>query len=101
MNAGLEGMRPKRKEGLFIRQAKGENAVYDPVSGQVHLLNATAWAIWDLCDGDTDPEEMIDAIVEISRMHRDLVSEDVQRILGDFDGAGLLEWVSAPQVQLP
>lgn len=101
MTAELEGMRPRRKEGLFIRQAKGENAVYDPKTGQVHLLNTTAWAIWDLCDGETHPEEMIDAICEISRMHRDLVSEDVQRVLGDFDKAGLLDWVAATQVQLP
>ncbi|MGH2784129.1 MAG: HPr-rel-A system PqqD family peptide chaperone [Actinomycetota bacterium] len=95
-----EGRRPLRKEGLFLRQANGENAVYDPASGQVHLLNATAWAIWDLCDGETDPEEMIDAICEISRMHRDLVSEDVRRVLSEFDVAGLLRWVTQPQVPL-
>ena len=94
----LAGVRPLRKSGLFLRQAKGENAVYDPSTGKVHLLNATAWAIWDLCDGDTDPEEMIDAICEISRMHRDLVSEDVGRVLKDFDDAGLVVWVSEPQV---
>jgi PqqD family protein of HPr-rel-A system len=96
----LEGLRPLRKDGLFLRQAKGENAVYDPATGKVHLLNATAWAIWDLCDGETDPGEMIDAICEISRMHRDLVSEDVRRILAEFDDAGLLRWVSEPQVPL-
>ncbi len=94
----LAGLRPLRKEGLFLRQAKGENAVYDPESGKVHLLNATAWAIWDLCDGDTDPEEMIDAICEISRMHRDLVSEDVRRVLKEFDEAGLLVWQTEPNV---
>ena len=92
------GTKPRRKEGLFLRQAKDENAVYDPSTGKIHLLNATAWAIWDLCDGETDPEEMIDAICEISRMHRDLVSEDVRRILGEFDEAGLLVWVSESQV---
>jgi PqqD family protein of HPr-rel-A system len=97
----LAGLRPLRKEGLFLRQAKGENAVYDPASGKVHLLNATAWAIWDLCDGDTDPEEMIDAICEISRMHRDLVSEDVRRVLKEFDEAGLLVWLTEPQVPHP
>lgn len=91
----LAGLRPRRKSGLFLRQAKGENAVYDPATGSVHLLNATAWAIWDLCDGGTDPQEMIDAICEVSRMHRDLVSEDVQRVLGEFDEAGLLDWVDA------
>lgn len=91
-------LRPLRKPGLFLRQAKGENAVYDPETGNVHLLNETAWAIWDLCDGDTDPEEMIDAICELSRMHRDLVGEDVRRILAEFDEAGILRWVSEPQV---
>lgn len=94
------GLKPLRKDGLFVRQARGENAVYDPATGQVHLLNATAYAIWDLCDGSTDPEEMIDAICEISRMHRDLVSEDVRRVLAEFDAAGLLRWVSEPQVPL-
>lgn len=94
----MTGLLPLRKEGLFLRQARGENAVYDPETGSVHLLNATAWAIWDLCDGGTDPEEMIDAICEISRMHRDLVSEDVRRVLGEFDQAGLLLWVAEPQV---
>jgi PqqD family protein of HPr-rel-A system len=93
MTTQRTGLRPQRKEGLFLRQAKGENAVYDPASGTVHLLNATAWAIWDLCDGATDPEEMIDAICEISRMHRDLVSEDVRRILAEFDEADILVWV--------
>ena len=94
----MSGLRPLRKEKLFLRQARGENAVYDPDSGKVHLLNETAWAIWDLCDGETDPEEMIDAIVEISRMHRDLVSEDVRRILGEFDEKGLLLWVADARV---
>ncbi|MGH2795400.1 MAG: HPr-rel-A system PqqD family peptide chaperone [Actinomycetota bacterium] len=96
----IEGRMPLRKEGLFLRQANGENAVYDPASGKVHLLNATAWAIWDLCDGETHPDEMIDAICEISRMHRDLVSEDVRRVLGEFESAGLLRWVTQPQVPL-
>ena len=98
--SATDGLRPLRKDGLFVRQARGENAVYDPATGQVHLLNATAYAIWDLCDGSTDPEEMIDAICEISRMHRDLVSEDVRRVLSEFDAAGLLRWVAAPQVPL-
>jgi PqqD family protein of HPr-rel-A system len=84
---------PLRRDDLYLRQSQGENAVFDPVTGTVHLLNETAWAIWDLCDGETSPDEMIDAICEISQMHRDVVAEDVRRVLADFDKAGLLSWV--------
>jgi coenzyme PQQ synthesis protein D (PqqD) len=87
------GTRPLRRSGLWARQTGGENALYDPATEAVHLLNETAWAIWDLCDGETSPDEMIEAICEISRMHREVVSEDVSRILAQFDEAGLVSWV--------
>ena len=38
------------------------------------------------------PEEMILAICELFRMHRDVVVEDVRRTLEDFDRAGLVSW---------
>ena len=89
------GARPRTRQGLWLRQTAEENAVYDPVNGSVHLLNTTAWAIWGLCDGGTSPDEMVDAICELSGMHRDVVAEDVARVLAEFDEAGLLEWVDA------
>lgn len=92
---------PRRRTGLWLRQTQGENAVYDPASGNVHLLNETAWAIWDLCDGDTRPEEMIDAIVEVSHIHPEVVTEDVRRILAEFDDAGIVTWVGPSTVERP
>lgn len=85
--------RPSRKPGVWLHQAQGENALFDPDTGAVHLLNDTALAIWHLCDGDTHPEEMVEAICELCRMHPDVVTEDVQRVLTEFERAGLLEWV--------
>ena len=41
-------------------------AVYDPDSGRLHMLNASALAIWELCDGDTTGEEMAGAITELT-----------------------------------
>lgn len=90
----LSGVRPRRRSGLYVRQTDTENAVYDPDSGAVHLLNETAWAIWELCDGSTSADEMIDAICEVSHMHRDVVAEDVGRVLDEFDRSGLLTWVT-------
>jgi hypothetical protein len=57
MNVSIR--RPVRKQEVWLRQAEDENVVYDPDSGAVHILNATAVAIWVLCDGETDPLEMI------------------------------------------
>lgn len=84
--------RPVRKPEVWLRQAGEENAVYNPATGSVFLLNETALAIWDLCDGETSPEEMVTAVVELTGMHPDVVTEDVDRILGEFEEAGLLTW---------
>ncbi len=88
----LDTRRPTRKERVWQRQAQGENTLYDPDTGAVLLLNDTALAIWDLCDGENLPQEMIDAICILCSMHEDVVREDVERVLGEFDRVGLLEW---------
>jgi hypothetical protein len=92
MNTSVLARRPLRNSDVWVRQTKEENAIYDPTSGSVHLLNETAQAIWDLCDGETTVDEMVTAIVELCGMHRDIVIEDVDRILTDFGTAGLLTW---------
>jgi hypothetical protein len=85
---------PIRKPNVWLRKTDSEIAMYDPGGSQVHLLNDTALAIWELCDGHTTPSEMISAICELCDMHRDIVTEDVERILSDFDSAGLVSWES-------
>jgi PqqD family protein of HPr-rel-A system len=92
MTLSVRQGRPVRKPEVWLRQAGDENAVYNPSNGSVHLLNETALAIWDLCDGQTSPEEMVTAVCELTGMHPDIVTEDVQRILGEFEEAGLLTW---------
>jgi hypothetical protein len=79
---------------VWVREAKGEIAIVDPLTESVHLLNDTALAIWNLCDGETRPDEMISAICEISGLHPDVVTEDVERILTEFDRASLIMWLS-------
>jgi hypothetical protein len=55
-------------------------------------MNATAVAIWVLCDGDTAPAEMIEAICQLSGLPYDVVLEDVSRILDEFEDAGIISW---------
>jgi hypothetical protein len=82
--------RPVRKPGVWLRRSDTENVVFDPDTENVHFLNATAMAIWVLCDGETSADEMIGAICELSGLPREVVSEDVQRTLLRFVEAGIL-----------
>ena len=84
--------RPTRNPQVWLRQAGSENVVYDPSRESVHVMNATAVAIWVLCDGDTVPVEMIEAICQLSGLPYDVVQEDVSRILEEFDAAGIISW---------
>jgi PqqD family protein of HPr-rel-A system len=86
--------RPVRRRDVWLRNTKDEIAVYNPGTGDVYLLNETALAIWDLCDGETSPEEMMSAICDVTSLPTEVVAEDVERILLEFDHAELIEWVA-------
>jgi hypothetical protein len=88
----LEHRRPARRPGVWLRRAGQEVALFDQHRKAVHLVNDSAAAIWDLCDGSTEPDEMIEAICTISGMPREIVVDDVERILGEFEEAGLITW---------
>ncbi len=66
--------------------------LHDPESEELHFVNATAAAIWELCDGDTEESEMVDAICQLTGMPHDVVEEDVSTLLRDLDAAGLITW---------
>lgn len=92
MSVVLQDGKPARKNDVWLRQSEKENIVYDPETSSVHLLNSTAMAIWVLCDGETDPDEMVDAICELSGLPREVVLEDVERILLQFSEANIVTW---------
>ena len=88
----VDERRPMRNPDVWLRQAAGENVVYDPAREAVHVMNTTAVAIWVLCDGRTAPSEMIEAVCILSALPFEVVEEDVKRILEDFDQAGVISW---------
>jgi PqqD family protein of HPr-rel-A system len=78
---------------VWFREAGEENVLYDRNSGEVHVLNETARAIWELCDGRTSTKEMVEAVCQVTSLHHDVVSEDVDRLLAEFDRVGVISWV--------
>lgn len=95
MNTAVGGGRrrvPVRDPNVWLRQSGSENVVFDPARETVHVMNATAVAIWVLCDGETEPREMIDAVIELTGLPYEVVQEDVERILTEFEDAGIVTW---------
>lgn len=95
MSHSLSELRPARVPAVWIRKSRTDTLAYHPGTGGAHLLNETALAIWDLCDGETRPQEMVEAICQLCGMHPDVVREDVARILSEFEDAGLVVWIPA------
>jgi hypothetical protein len=49
---------PQRSTAVHVEQLGQELAIYDWERKEVHALNATAARVWQLCDGQTSPDQM-------------------------------------------
>ena len=90
------GARPRRRSGIKVRSEGGRHALHDPTSGRVCVINDTALAVWELCDGATATEEMVASICMVFDAAPDHVLADLEETLATLTEAGLLEWLDAP-----
>lgn len=83
--------RPKRRGDLLLREVEEELLLFDPRTGEASLLNGTAAAIFDLCDGLTPLAAMAEEILGVLSADPETVRADVQRIVEELTGMGLIE----------
>ena len=77
----------RQGEKLF----KGDQtSVYNPETGGLHVLNPSALAIWELCDGETTGAEMVEAVVELARLEPAAAEADVSAALQQLFELGLV-----------
>jgi pyrroloquinoline quinone biosynthesis protein D len=76
MNRLMSEHLPRRRDGVKLRREGDAHIVWDPVGGPAHLLNETALAIWQLCDGETSPQEMVAASCMLFAVDPDQVAQD-------------------------
>ena len=67
-----------------------QTSVYNPETGGLHVLNASALAIWELCDGETTGAEMVEAVVELARLEPATAEADVSVALQQLFDLGLV-----------
>lgn len=64
--------------------------MYEPDTDSLHVLNASAKAIWELCDGDTSPSEMAIAISELTGVELAAAKRDVESTISQLWSLGLV-----------
>lgn len=88
--ADASGTIPRRGQSLVWRRMGGETVLFNPDCIEAYLLNRTATAIWELCDGAHSLEDMADAIAgsfETGRDRAEILRDIVEFITeGERDG---------------
>jgi PqqD family protein of HPr-rel-A system len=75
---------------LHTERLDDELVVYAPESARAFVLNRTAAAIWQLCDGSMTAAELADELAEACGLSAEAARVDVQQFIEQLDGAGLL-----------
>jgi PqqD family protein of HPr-rel-A system len=52
------------RRDLVIKHVHGDLVLYDSANGDVHVLNATAAKVFELCDGSRTLEDIAKALVD-------------------------------------
>ena len=79
------------QQDLKIKWVSGDLVLYDPSNGDVHMLNATAATVFQLCDGTHTPEEMAETLVEsFNDVDYAQAYEDVKSALDTLEAKSLV-----------
>ena len=84
-------MIPTPRSGLATRVVDEEVVILDRANGNVHRLNSTASAIWNLCDGKNTTDEIAAHLAEAFQLPPDQVLADVRRMVEDLEKLDLLD----------
>ena len=88
MSRGMRQL-PTRQADVILKD-DGEDTVLVAPSGSTFVLNPTARAIWELCDGATTIEELAEAIAQVFDIDAATASEDVSVTIERLKAAELV-----------
>ena len=85
---------PERRTDVQLIDEDTRSILVDDEVGTTSVLNPTARAVWELCDGATTLDELVDAICQVFSVPPGVALRDVAAVLTDLEEAGLVEWSS-------
>jgi len=82
---------PLRRGEVFREAGPEGTAIYEVDSDGLHVLNASALAIWELCDGQTTIDEMATAIAELTGLEIEVAATEVAATVDILSQLGLVD----------
>jgi hypothetical protein len=86
---GLQRL-PRRRSNVTVQEVGSETWLVSSSAETAHLLNPTARAIWELCDGMTTLDEVAEAICQLFDVSCDSALRDVRAVVDQFAAADLV-----------
>jgi coenzyme PQQ synthesis protein D (PqqD) len=87
---------PRQRPGVRCEPGDG-TTVLVCLDGDRHVLNPTARALWEVCDGHTTVEEMVWAVRQLFDVDPTQAETDVNAVLDQLENLELIEVV----IQIP
>jgi hypothetical protein len=81
---------PTRRAGASAFELDDNVAAYDDVGQLLILLNTSAAAVWERCDGRTTVDDMVRALAAAHGADGDDIAEDVRRTVAKLAELGLV-----------
>lgn len=94
--AATADSRVTQSPAVTIEQVQGEAILYDSRRGEVHVVNASAGRLWDLCERRPTISELTTALAESYDLPADAVRDDVLAVLEQFLDKELIELTAGP-----
>ena len=83
---------PTRHSDVQLRDEGHEARLIVPGRASTYVLNPTARAVWELCDGSTTVDELADALCQVFDVTRATAATDVADVLEGLVAADLVDW---------
>ena len=85
--------RPRGRDDVVFRSVSDDWVIYDPKTMDLHVLNATAAAVWSCCDGSLTIDDIAGEVSRYLEGAPEIgaVRADVQRAIDRLMEDGLLE----------
>ena len=81
----------KKRPGIQERPVGEEHMLYDATGRKVHVLNETAFFVWNLCDGNQSQDDIIRRAGSDFEGGPASLREDIASCIAEFHSLGLLE----------
>lgn len=88
---------PRQVANTRLKRGHGAHFLEDDEGQPLCGANDTAAAVWELCDGATTVDEMVEAIAALACLPENQIRPDVTRILQELATVRAIDW-STPGV---